>query len=123
MSFGLYFKELRKSKGFTQEELAKAIGKTKMLISGVETGRNSSFTDEDTDKIIKALNLSVEEGIEFKIQASQARGRLPLSLTDYLFVHDDLLALLDKMADQHFDGNRLKAMINYVEEILDVQDN
>ncbi len=43
MSFGMYFRELRKSKQITQKQLASAIEKTPMLISGIETNKNGPF--------------------------------------------------------------------------------
>ena len=45
MSFGTYFKKLRKAKGITQESVAVAIGKSKMLVSGVESGKNGAFIE------------------------------------------------------------------------------
>lgn len=118
MSFGIYFRDLRKSKEMTQEALAEAIGKTKMLISGIETGRNISFSDEDVDKIIKVLNLSNEESWKLRNEAARARNRLPSNVTGYLFDHEELLMTLENMADRQLDGGRLNRIIHYAEEIL-----
>ena len=51
MNFGTYFRELRRSKKITQKQLAGAIGKTPMLISGIETNKNGPFSDDDLSKI------------------------------------------------------------------------
>lgn len=123
MEFGLYFKDLRKSKDMTQETLAEAIGKTKMLISGVETGRNTSFSDEDVDKIIKALKLSDEESRKLRNESARARNRLPSEVTGYLFAHEELLVTLENMADRQLDGNSLDRIIHYAEEILNVEND
>lgn len=123
MSFGIYFKDLRKSKDKTQEELAEAIGKSKMLISGVETGRNTSFSDEDVDKLIKVLDLSEEESWKLRNESARARNRLPSDVTGYLFAHEKLLVALENMADQQLDGSRLDRIIHYAEDILNVENN
>lgn len=118
MNFGSYFKDLRKSKGKTQEDLAASIGKTKMLISGVETGRNSGFSDEDIEKIVVALNLSDEESQTLRFEASQARERIPSEMMDYLFNHKDLFFMINQMACRQIGGNKLNNIIKYAEEIL-----
>lgn len=123
MSFGIYFKNLRRTKDKTQEELAEALGKTKMLISGVETGRNTSFSDEDVDKLIKVLDLSNEEGRKLRNESARARNRLPSNVTGYLFAHEKLLVTLESMADQQLDGSRLDRIIHYAEDILNVENN
>ncbi len=123
MSFGPYFKDLRKSKNKTQEELAEAIGKSKMLISGVETGRNTSFSDEDIDKLIKVMELSDEEGEKLRIEASRASGKIPPITTRYLLNHEDLLIALGNMANRQLDGSQLKKIIECVEEVLYVKNN
>lgn len=55
MSFGTRLKELRKSKGFTQEALAKALGVTKGAIGNYETDA-SSPKEEILLKIFKVLD-------------------------------------------------------------------
>ena len=123
MIFGKYFKELRKSKDKTQEELAGAIGKTKMLISGVETGRNASFSDEDIDKIIPALALTEDEGLKLRIEAAKARDTLPSDIAKYLFKHEDLLMMIGNMADRQIHDGPLDRIIKYAEEILNVKND
>lgn len=123
MNFGDYFRELRKSKHKTQEELAAAIDKSKMLISGIETGRNASFSDEDIDKIVNAMSLSEEEGKKLRLEAAKARGKLPNEITQYLFEHDDLITIIGIMADRQVNDRSLNRIIKYVEELLDVKND
>lgn len=123
MNFGEYFQKLRKAKYKTQEEIAAAIGKSKMLISGVETGRNHSFAETDIEKICEALELTDSEKKELLFQAAKARGILPSSINDYLFEHEDLLLMLGDMATQNVNSESLDRIIKYAEGILNVKNN
>jgi transcriptional regulator with XRE-family HTH domain len=123
MNFGSYFRELRKSKHKTQEEIAVAIGKSKMLISGVETGRNQSFAESDIEKICKTLELTDVEKKELFLRAAKARGTLPAVINEYLFEHDDLTLMISNMASEKVNGDSLDRIIKYVEGILNVKNN
>ncbi len=68
MTFGEYFKKLRKSKQFTQEEIASKTGKSKMLVSGIEAGRNGAFIDEYLEIIAEAFALSSVEKVNCFMQ-------------------------------------------------------
>lgn len=69
--FGEYFKKLRKSRGFTQEQIDTAIGKSKMLINGVGTGRNGAFVDRDLEAIARILEFSTDERNKLFFEASK----------------------------------------------------
>ena len=76
--FGDYFKELRKSKDVTQKQIADAIGKSTMLISGIETGKNGPFTEADLESVSEVLSLSEVEKKQLFIEAAKAKGTLPI---------------------------------------------
>ena len=75
MNFGSYFKNLRKSKHITQQQIANAIGKSKMLVSGVETNKNAPFIDEDLKFIVDVLSLSEED--ERKLYKGESQRETP----------------------------------------------
>lgn len=59
-SFGLFLREIRKQKGFSQEGLALACGLDRTYIGGVERGeRNISL--RNIYKIANALGISAKE--------------------------------------------------------------
>lgn len=63
MHIGKKIKMLRALKGFTQDELAKKINKTRALVSHIEqTGKANFYT---LQSISAVLNMSVEEVEEF----------------------------------------------------------
>lgn len=58
-------KEIRKSKGFTQEELATASGVARVTIARIETGKaEAKFVT--VVRLAKALNVTVDELIDTK---------------------------------------------------------
>ncbi len=123
MSFGEYFGDLRKAKGFTQEEIAVAIGKSKMLVSGVETGRNDAFVESDLERITELMNLSDVERRRLYMEASKARSRLPARILEYVSQHDDMYGLLELIVDRNMNSKSLKKVKKYVEEMSNVKNN
>ncbi|MCH5264797.1 MAG: helix-turn-helix domain-containing protein [Lachnospiraceae bacterium] len=117
MSFGTYFRELRKSKRVTQKQIADAIGKTTMLISGIETSKNGPFSDEDLKVVANFLDLTDVEYKALLIQAANARGKLPPYLLDYISKHSGVYNLLEVLAKKEMDDASLKKIVMYVEEI------
>lgn len=64
IEFGIKIKELRKEKGFSQDELAERSGLNRPYISGIEQGkRNVSL--EVIEKLAKALELKMAKLIDF----------------------------------------------------------
>ncbi len=55
----IQLKEVRQSKGFSQNQLAEAIGHTLHSIKRMEHGRFKSIPVETLDKLCKALDCSV----------------------------------------------------------------
>lgn len=119
MIFGKYFKQLRKDKGFTQEQVSAIIGKSKMLVSGVETGRNDAFVDEDLEAIANGFHLSQEERSKLFFEASKAREHIPSYIRDYMNEHEDAYAILDIMSNEGMSSDVLKRIKKFVEDIND----
>ncbi len=115
MIFGVYFRELRKSKQITQRTIAKAIGKSTMLISGVETSKNGPFSNDDLQIIADCLSLSQDEYVDLQIQAAKARGMLPPHMTDYIAEHDGVYKLLEILVQREMDEKSLIKLRTYAE--------
>lgn len=123
MKFGEYFRDLRKSKRFTQEDIASKIGKSKMLVSGIETGRNEAFVDEDLEKIAVAFELSSDEKSKLFHEASRARDRIPMHLLNYINNHDVLYCMLEIMAQEQMGADLLGKIKVYVEELKNAKND
>lgn len=115
MSFGEYFRKLRKSKNATQKQIADEIGKTTMLVSGVETNKNNPFSASDLDRIASFLNLSEQERKDLEKEAARARGALPAYMLRYFNDHDEAYQLLDILVERKIGTNSLQKIIRYVE--------
>lgn len=115
--FGIFFKNLRKSKNVTQKQIANAIGKSTMLISGIETGKNGPFTEADLELISKTLMLSETEKSQLFIEAAKTKRTLPTYLLDYVVCHDDVYDLLEVLAQKNMEGKSLKKIVKYAKEI------
>lgn len=120
MSFGDYFRKLRKSKDVTQKQIAEVIGKTTMLVSGVETNKNNPFTSSDLNKIAKFLNLSNDERRELEKEAAKERGLLPAYMLTYFSNYDEAYQLLDVCVDKKIGRDSLQQIIKYAEELGNV---
>ena len=59
--FGKLLRDKRKEHHKTQEEVANSINKNKMLISGMETGKNNPPIGDDLKNIMECLGLNEEE--------------------------------------------------------------
>ena len=118
MSFGSYFKDLRKSKQVTQKEIADAIGKKPMLVSNIENDKNGPFADGDLKKISAILNLNEdEEGKLYKV-AAEARGKLPPHLLSYLTKHDEAYSLLEMLAKKELGNDSLSKIVQLIRESI-----
>ena len=123
MTFGEYFRNLRKSKQFTQEEIASRIGKSKMLVSGIETGRNDAFVDEDLEIISEVLELSFDEKIKLFYEASRARERIPDHILNYMNSHDEIYGMLEIMVQEEMGSDSIRKITGYVEGLRNVKNN
>lgn len=64
--FMLRVKEVRKEKGFTQQELAQKLNIPQQEISRIEKEKNN-VTVKNLLKVALALNVSVDELIDYKV--------------------------------------------------------
>lgn len=92
--FGEFLRGKRKEHGKTQESIAKAIGKKKMLISGMETGKNNPPQGEALENMMDALGLDDNEKIEFRTKAAFERDTLPNDIIKMLKEDKRILEIL-----------------------------
>lgn len=123
MEFGEYFRELRKTKKLTQAQIAAYIGKSKMLVSGVETGKNGAFLDEDIEKISNLMELTDKEKQKLFYEASKARERLPAYLSSYMHRHGEVYDLLEIMVKEEMSTDTLRKIKSYAEGLASVKNN
>ncbi len=117
-TFGEYLRELRtkSEKGITQEMLAKAIGRSKMLISSFENGKNSPPQDELLDKIIDFLKLSAEEANNLRLLASKERNEIPKDISDYFYYHPTVYKALQIAEELNTDETFWEELIHNLED-------
>ncbi|MBQ8540800.1 MAG: helix-turn-helix domain-containing protein [Clostridia bacterium] len=86
-SFGAYLRELRNSRSpsMTQEELANAIGRSKMTISQFEKEKNAPPQGELLNKIIVALKATDDEENTLRFLAAEYRKKVPGDIEEYFF--------------------------------------
>lgn len=69
----------------TQEQLAKAINRSKMTVSQFEKGKNAPPQGELLEKIISALSLTPEQENKLRFLASETRKTIPSDIESYFF--------------------------------------
>ena len=86
-SFGAYLRSLRKNQTppMTQEQLAKAINRSKMTVSQFEKGKNAPPQGELLEKIISALSLTPEQENKLRFLVSETRKTIPDDIESYFF--------------------------------------
>lgn len=88
VNFGEYVEQLRKNRGKTLRETAKAIGVSPQYYSEVEKGRSSAFTPERLKLLIGFLLLDDEESKTLYDMAAKKRSDkdvvVPQDCVDYL---------------------------------------
>lgn len=105
-SVGNRIRELRKAKGWTQEQLAEAAGLHYSYIGGVERGdRNISL--ETLEKIINGLQVTAEEIFKFKEDSDYKRaldehitmisGRSPAEIASLTKVNREIFNVIEKL--------------------------
>lgn len=86
-SFGAYLRSLRKNQTppMTQEQLAKAINRSKMTVSQFEKGKNAPPQGELLEKIISVLTLTPEQENNLRFLSSETRKTIPGDIESYFF--------------------------------------
>lgn len=95
-SFGKLLRSLRLSRqpSMTQDDLARAIGRGKMTISQIESGKNAPPQGELLKQIIKVLELNTEEEIELIFLSAKSRKGIPADIEDYFFSNPAIYAAI-----------------------------
>ena len=116
MTFGDYFRELRKSKNKTQKEIADCIGKSTMLVSGVEKGKNGPFNTEDLKKIARYLELTKDEEESIMTEAAIERGVIPEYLVEYMSRVRKVYSLLITLRNNKYTDKDISELVTNLEE-------
>jgi transcriptional regulator with XRE-family HTH domain len=117
IEFGEYFRKLRTNKGLTQQQVAESIGKTTMLISGVEKGKNGSFQEEDLLKIAILMNLSQQETNELLWNAAKSRNQLPGYIVKSVCNHETIFEILNTLVCGNYNVKELKGIKEYITKV------
>ncbi len=91
-TFGEYLRDLRKQQKppMTQEQLAAAIGRSKMTVSQFEMGKNAPPQGSLLERIIGSLQLTKDEENLLRFLASSARKTVPSDIEHYFFEHPSI---------------------------------
>ena len=109
--FGNFLREKRKEHEKTQEYIAKIMGKKKMLISGMETGKNNPPQGEDLENMMCALGLDDNEKNEFRKKAAFARNTLPDEIINMIKEDERILEILYEIKQTKFTNQKYKKII------------
>lgn len=112
--FGNFLREKRKEHEKTQEYIAQAMGKKKMLVSGMETGKNNPPQGEDLEKMMEALGLDDNEKIEFRTKAAFQRDTLPDEIVKIVKEDERILEILYEIKKSNLTDKKYKE----IKEIL-----
>lgn len=93
-NFGEYAEVLRKQKGRSLRETAKAIGVSAQFYSEIEKGRRSALTAERLEKLKSFLELSKEETNTLFNKAAEARKVSEFDFSDYIIQRDYAMSAL-----------------------------
>lgn len=110
--FGEYLRTLRIEKGLSQEKLALAIDRKKMLISDIENGRNRPPQGETLNRIIQSLMLSQSEEQRLRFLAAKERNNVPNDIIDYFFSDPYIYDALRIAKIKKLSGSDLLALVS-----------
>lgn len=106
--FGDFLRKKRKEHEKTQEHIAQAMGKKKMLVSGMETGKNNPPQGEDLEKMMEALGLDDNEKIEFRTKAAFQRDTLPNEIVKIVKEDERILEILYEIKKSNLTDKKYK---------------
>ena len=93
-SFGEYAEMLRRRKGKSQREVAKAIGISAQFYSEVEKGRRTPFTPERLELLRKYLELDKTEADMLFNKAAEGRKVAEFDFSGYIIQRDYVISAL-----------------------------
>jgi len=93
-AFGEYAESLRRRRGKSLRETARAIGVSAQFYSEIEKGRRSSLTTERLNEFIEYLELTEEETDTLFNKAAEARKVLEFDFSDYIVQRDYAMSAL-----------------------------
>lgn len=109
--FGKLLREKRNKYNKTQEQIAISINKNKMLISGMESGKNSPPTGEDLKRVILELGLDENEEREFEVVAAMERNTLPDKLIELIKKDNRIIQILYQIKNKELTDEKYKRII------------
>lgn len=109
--FGKILRDKRKKYHKTQEEIATSIKKNKMLISGMESGKNNPPIGKDLIKMMKELGLDEEEKREFETIAAMERNTLPDKLINLIKKDKRVIEILYEISDKKLTDEKYKEIV------------
>ncbi|TCU74215.1 transcriptional regulator with XRE-family HTH domain [Tissierella praeacuta] len=115
--FGMYFREIRKKYGKTQLDLAEAIGKTTMLISGIENGKNNPPRGKDLEIIMNTLGLSKFERIEMIDRVAQDTNSLPEDIGEFILSSGKIRTIVRIAQENQITDEKYKKILNILQEV------
>lgn len=118
MNYGSEFRRVRLARGKTQQETADYIGKSNMLISGIETGKNKVFSDDDFIKITEYLSFTEEEKMKLHKLAMGSNNRMPRELTEFICSSDKMADLLETIRVNRCNDEQIEVLIQYCKKIM-----
>lgn len=106
-TFGQCLRDIRKMQNpsMTQEQLAAAIGRSKMTISQFESGKNAPPQGELLERIIETLNLTTEQECELRFLACATRKTLPSDIERYFFENPSICKAIRKAKESDADDS------------------
>ncbi len=83
-SFGAYFVELIRARGYSQAKFADELRVSKTYLFDVFNGRLKPPTPDMQDRIKELLKLDEKETNDFYTKAAEGRNELPKDIVEYL---------------------------------------
>lgn len=103
-SIAARIKELRKSKGLTQEKLSEKANMDLTAFSRIERGKNANVQVNTLDKIISALEVNYQTFFSFS-DSSEPKERIYSKLS-LLEDDDNILDIIEKILDLQLNQNK-----------------